>query len=370
MINTIRLIDTFLELVKISSPSGKEKNVADYILNQLEDIGVEAYEDDCGKVLNSTCGNIIIRIKGKSNKKVLFSAHMDTVTPCDNVNIVIEDEAIKSDGTTILGADDKAGIANILEMIRVIKENDIEHPEIIIVFSVSEETGLHGAKNIDLSHFGKIDYGYILDGGNSPGTCYNKAPYSAKGILKVIGKEAHAGSEPEKGINSLVVASEAITKLKIGRIDENTTCNMGIVEGGIATNIVMPEIKIHFEARSLYQDKLDKVLEEVDKVFTETSEKYKATFENSVKKGTLGFDISEECDTIKLFKEASENIGLEYKALPSGGGSDTNIYNMKGIESINIGIGMENVHTKEEYIKIEDLVNSTKLIVELIKVIK
>ncbi|MGL4913262.1 MAG: M20/M25/M40 family metallo-hydrolase [Romboutsia sp.] len=371
MINRERLVDSFLDMVKISSPSKNERKVADYILKELEKCEVEVYEDSCNEILESTSGNLIIRLKANngSDKKVLLSAHMDTVNPCENVNPIIEDGVIKTDKTTILGADDKAGIANIIEMIRVINENNIEHPEVIIVFSVAEETGLHGAKNIDLSKFGKIDYGYILDAGGKPGSCYNQSPYSANGVLKIIGKEAHAGAEPENGINSFVVASEATCKLKIGRIDENTTCNIGIAKGGIATNVVMPELELHFEARSLEEVKLDALLENVNSVFEETCAKYNAEFINTVQKGTPGFNLSEESDTMKLFKKACDNLGFEYNAYPSGGGSDTNIYNINGIESVNIGIGMSNVHTKEEYIEIEDMINSTRLILELISVV-
>lgn len=370
MINKERLINNFLDMVKISSPSGEERNIADYILRELENLDVEVYEDNCGKILNTTCGNLILRIKGSNDKKVLFSSHMDTVNPCENINPIIDNDIIRTDKTSILGADDKAGIANIIEMIRVIKENNIKHSEIIIVFSVSEETGLHGAKNIDLSKFNNIDYGYVLDAGGSPGVCYNRAPYSAKGVLKVIGKEAHAGSEPEKGINSFVIASEAVTKLKIGRVDENTTCNIGIVKGGLATNIVMQELEMHFEARSLYEDKLDELLGNVSLVFEETCKENNANFLNSVRKGTSGFNLSEDCGTIKIFKNACYNLGFEYKAYPSGGGSDTNIYNMKNIDCLNIGIGMSNVHTKEEYIEIKDLINTTRLLVELVSIIE
>lgn len=369
MINEERLVKSFLDMVKISSPSNEERNIANYILKELKKLEIEVYEDNCNEKLNSTAGNIIARLKGNSNKKILLSAHMDTVNPCEHVNPIIENGIIRTDKTTILGADDKAGIANIIEMIKVIKENNLEHADMIIVFSVAEETGLNGAKNIDLSKFEKIDYGYILDGGGRPGTCYNKSPHSANGVLKVIGKEAHAGAEPENGINSFVVASEAVTKLKIGRVDEETTCNIGVAKGGTATNVVMPSLELHFEARSLCEEKLDELLENVNSTFEQTCEKYNATFVNSVKKGTPGFSLSEDSETMKLFKKACENVGFEYKAYPSGGGSDTNIYNINGIDSINIGIGMSNVHTKEEYIEIKDLVDSTRLILELVLIV-
>lgn len=368
MINRERIVKNFIEMAKISSPSYKERNIADYILKEIEELGVKVYEDSSGEKILSNSGNIIIFLKGSKNKKVLLSAHMDTVNPCEDIVPIIENGIIKTDGNSVLGADDKAGIAAIIEMIKVIKEEKINHPDIIIVFSVAEETGLHGAKNIDLSEFGKIDYGYILDAGGEPGTCYNKAPYAANGKYKIIGKAAHAGGEPENGINAFGVAAQAVSKLNIGRIDESTTCNIGVVSGGIATNIVMPSIEMKFEARSLYEYKLDKLLEETDRIFKETCSDFGAEFINEVSRGkTKGYNIDESCDVIQIFKKSSEILGYNFKVMPSGGGSDTNIYNMRGIPSVNIGIGMENVHSTDEYIKIDSLVKTATLLVELMK---
>ena len=368
MINRDRIVKNFIEMAKISSPSYKERNIADYILKEIDELGIKVYEDSSGEKVLSNSGNIIITLKGRKNKKILLSAHMDTVNPCEDIVPIIENGIIKTNGNTVLGADDKAGIAAIIEMIKVIKEEKINHPDIIIVFSVAEETGLHGAKNIDLSKFGKIDYGYILDAGGEPGICYNQAPYAANGKYKIIGKAAHAGGEPENGINAFVVASQAVSKLNIGRIDESTTCNIGVVSGGIATNIVMPSIEMKFEARSLYEDKLDKLLEETDRIFKETCSSFGAEFINEVARGkTKGYNIDESCDVIQIFKKSSEKLGYNFKVMPSGGGSDTNIYNMRGIPSVNIGTGMENVHSTDEYIKIDSLVKTARLLVELIK---
>lgn len=368
MINRERIVKNFIEIAKISSPSYKERNIADYILKEIKELGVKVYEDNSGEKILSNSGNIIVFLKGSKNKKVLLSAHMDTVNPCEYIVPIVENDIIKTDGNSVLGADDKAGIAAIIEMIKVIKEEKIDHPDIIIVFSVAEETGLHGAKNIDLSEFGKIDYGYILDAGGEPGICYNRAPYAANGKYKIIGKAAHAGGEPQNGINAFVVAAQALNKLNIGRVDENTTCNIGVVSGGIATNIVMPSIEMKFEARSLYEDKLDILLEKTDRVFKETCSDFGAEFINEVARGkTKGYNIDESCDVIQIFKKSSERLGYNFKAMPSGGGSDTNIYNMRGIPCVNIGIGMENVHSTDEYIKIDSLVKTATLLVELMK---
>lgn len=368
MVNKERIVKSFIDMAKISSPSYGERGMADYIIKKLKELDLEVYEDKTGEKISGNAGNVITVLKGNKKKRLLISAHMDTVTPCEKIIPIIDGDIIRTDGNSVLGADDKAGIAAIIEMINIIKENEIEYPEIIVVFSVAEECGLHGAKNLDISKFGKIDYGYILDSGGEPGICYNMAPYAANGKYTIIGKAAHAGGEPENGVNAFVVASEAVSKLKIGRIDDDTTCNIGVVNGGIATNIVMPSIEISFEARSLYENKLDQLLEETSKVFEETCKKYNAKFINNVFRGkTKGYEIDEECETIELFKKSVENLGYKFELKPSGGGSDTNIYNMKGIPSVNISVGMENVHSTEEFIKIDSLVKTSSILIELIK---
>ena len=259
MVKENRLVQTFIDMASISSPSLKEREVGDYLLKALKELGMEAYEDNAGEVHGGNCGNIIGVLKAPGKKKVLFSAHMDTVLPCDKVTPIIENGIIKSDGTSVLGGDDKGGIAAILEMISVIKENNLDHPEIIVVFSIAEEIGLRGARAFDIEKYSP-DYSFILDSSGKPGEAIIQAPYSAKGEMKIIGKPAHAGISPENGINALTVASHAITKIKLGRIDSETTSNIGIVRGGEAVNIVMPELSIMYEARSFKVEKLDNLL--------------------------------------------------------------------------------------------------------------
>lgn len=368
MVNKERIVKYFIDMAMIPSPSYKERDMANYLIKELKKLGLEVYEDSTGEKILGNAGNIVAVLKGNKPKRLLISAHMDTVEPCEKITPIVEDDIIKTNGDSVLGADDKAGIASILELISILKENKIEHPEIVIVFSVAEECGLHGAKNIDLSKFGKINYGYILDAGGDPGICYNKAPYAANGKYIIVGKSSHAGLEPEKGVNSFIVLAKAINKLKLGRVNENTTCNIGVVNGGFATNIVMPRIEISFEARSLYEDELERLLKKTAHTLEETCKKYKAEFINNVYRGkTKGYELSEDHEVIKVFKKSVENLGYEFKLKSSGGGSDTNIYNMKGIPSVNISIGMENIHSTDEFIKIDSLVNTSMLLVELLK---
>lgn len=366
MVNRDRLVETFVEMARISSPSLKEKNVAEYIRKELEKLGMEVYEDNAGEKIGGNVGNIIGVLKGNGRKKIMLSAHMDTVLPCDKVTPIIDGNVIKSDGTTVLGGDDKAGIANIIEAIRVIKEKGIEHSEVVAVFSVAEEIGLLGAQYFNIEKYAP-DFSFVLDSSGAPGVAIVQTPYSAKGTLKIIGKPAHAGIAPEEGINALVVASQAITQIKLGRIDKETTSNIGIVNGGEAVNIVMPEVIIHYEARSFSEKKLDDLLGETDKIFREVAEKNGAKFENNVKKGYAGYHIEKNSEILTCFKNACDKVGALYIEQSTGGGSDSNIYNEKGYPALTIGVGMSKVHTKEEFIKIEDLVKTTELMIELIK---
>ena len=367
MINENRLVESFLEMVKISSPSKAEKKIGDYLKKVLTSLGLEVFEDEAGKLINGNCGNIIGILRAPTKKRFLFSAHMDTVVPCKEINPIVENGVIKTDGTSVLGGDDKGGIASIIEMLRVIKENNLEHPEIVVVFSVAEEIGLLGAKAFEIEKY-NIDYGFILDSGGKPGKIITQAPSAAKGTITIIGKPAHAGIAPENGINALVVASDAITKMKLGRIDAETTSNIGIIHGGEAVNIVMPEVAFEYEARSLSNKKLEKLLEETKNILKESCEKFGAKLEEDIEITYKGFSLESTEEIVQIVKKACENLGITSETLSSGGGSDTNIYNSKGIKSVNLAVGMSKVHTVEEYIEIVDLVNLSKLLLEIVKI--
>lgn len=366
MVNKERLINNFIDMVKIASPSLNERKIADYVKKQLEDLGLEVYEDEAGKSIGGNTGNIIGILRAPGKKKVMLSAHMDTVLPCENIKPIIEDGIIKSDGKTILGGDDKAGIANIIEAIRVIKENGYDHPEIIVVCSVSEELGLLGAKNLDIDRL-KPDYSFILDSGGKAGVAIVQTPFTARGEIVVIGKSAHAGIAPETGVNALTVAAHAITKLKLGRIDSETTANIGMVRGGEAINIVMPEVTLKYEARSFSGEKLDNLLKETDDVFKAITEKFGAKYIDKVDKGYAGYHLKDDEEIVQVFRKACENTGVSCVTKSTGGGSDSNIYSGQGYKAMTIGVGMSKVHTTEEYIEVEDLYTTTKLVVELLK---
>ncbi|MEG1870857.1 MAG: M20/M25/M40 family metallo-hydrolase [Peptostreptococcaceae bacterium] len=369
MKNSKRLIDEFLELVQIDSPSSKEGNVAKVLVKKLEEIGLSVEIDNAGEIHGGETGNVIARLKGnKEGKKLLFSSHMDTVSPGIGIKPIIDEEAriIKSDGTTVLGSDDKAGIAAILEGLRYIKENNIEHSDITVVFSIWEEGGLFGAKSLDYSKL-DIDYGFVLDSGGSPGEIIVKAPGQDRIEVEIIGKPAHAGLQPETGISAIMVASRAIENMNLLRIDEETTANIGIVNGGIATNIVMPELQIIAEARSLDEAKLDVQTKHMIETFKNAGQEFGARIEVETSRMYPPLNIDENDEIVEFTKKVFANINIEGKTASTGGGSDTNILNKNGIKAVNLGIGMKKAHTLDEYIAIEDLINSAKTVVEIIK---
>ena len=366
MIKKDRLVENFLDMVKISSPSKNERAMGDYLLKILKELGLEVREDNAGELNGGNCGNIIGILRAPGKKRLLFSAHMDTVVPCEKVVPVIENDIIKSDGTSILGGDDKGGIAAIIEMLRVIKENNLDHPEIVVVFSMGEEIGLLGSKSFDINSYG-VDFVFILDSSGKPGKIITKAPSAARGKITIIGKPAHAGISPENGINALTVAAHAITKIKLGRIDAETTSNIGVVKGGQATNIVMPSIELDYEARSLSNEKLNTLINETFDIFQKVCNEFGAILENNVKIEYPGFSLEDCEEIVKIVKTACENVGIKSETASSGGGSDTNIYNSKGVKSVNLAVGMTKVHTLEEYIEIKDLVDLSKILVEIVK---
>ncbi|MDR1831705.1 MAG: M20/M25/M40 family metallo-hydrolase [Fusobacteriaceae bacterium] len=366
MVNEKRLIGRFLDLVKIPSPSLHERRVGEYLIETLQEMGVTVTEDEAGVAEGGDCGNITAFIPGNGKRAVMFTAHMDTVVPCETIMPVEEAGVIRTDGTSILGGDDKSGIAAMLETAQVLLENELERPDIVLAFSIGEEIGLLGAKHFAIEKYAP-EFVYVLDSAGKPGVAVTKAPNSANGWIRIIGKAAHAGLAPETGINALTVAAHAITQIKLGRIDADTTANIGIVRGGEAANIVMPEVSMKYEARSFSAEKLDALLAETGEIFRRTAEKYGAIFENDVVKSYAGFDFPADAEILKPVREACANLGIPCVVEAGGGGSDANIYNGKGFSAINLSTGMSKVHTTEEYIEQKDIVDTARLILEMIR---
>lgn len=367
MINKDRIVEEFMKYVQIDSPTKNEKEFAEFLTKELKELGFDVYIDNAGDKVGSNTGNIIAKLKGTIDvEPILFSCHMDTVSPSIGIKPIIKDGVIYSDGTTILGGDDKAGIAAVIEALKVIKENNINHGPIEVVFSVYEEGGLNGAKNLE---YDKINSkrAFVLDSGGDPGQIIIQGPAQDKIDVKVIGKPAHAGVSPEEGISAINVAAHAISKMNLLRIDKDTTANIGKIEGGSATNIVTPEVTIKAESRSLSDEKLDKQTSHMVETFNDTAKEFGAKAEINVERMYSSFIIDDNDEIVNMVKKACENSNIKPFLDATGGGSDTNILNANGIKAINLGIGERKPHTLEEHMHIKDLVSSANLVLEIIK---
>lgn len=352
MINVDRLINTFLDLVRIDSPSGEEEAISQHLASLLVSLGLAVQRD--------AMNNVVARLPGVGTP-ILVNAHMDTVTPGRGVKPLIRDGVVYSDGTTVLGADDKGGLAVAIEVLRVILENNLDHHSVEIAFTVAEETGLNGAKSLDLQQFA-ARIGVGLDAGGGPGTIIVSAPSHDKIYATVIGKAAHAGAHPEEGINAIRVAAEAIAAMPLGRIDAETTANVGVIRGGQATNIVPERVEIQAEARSRDEDKLKAQTQSMVSVLEEAARRHNAKVDIQVEREYSAYTLGEQDEIIQRLSAACRQVGVEPLLLPSGGGSDANIFNAAGIQVANIGLGMTKEHTTGESIAVADMVACARIL--------
>jgi tripeptide aminopeptidase len=357
MINQDRLVSTFLELVQIDSPSGQEEEIARHLMAELRSLGLAVERD--------ATGNVIARLPGEG-PPILVSAHVDTVEPGRGVKPVITNGIITSNGTTILGSDDKSGVAAILEVLRVLVEQDLPHLPLEVALTVSEEIGLIGAKGLDLTNL-RAQEGIVLDSGGEIGAIVVAAPSQDKIRAVVHGKAAHAGVEPEKGVNAIVVAAEAIAAMPLGRIDEETTANVGRIQGGTATNIVPDRAEMAGEARSHDEMKLKAQVQAMTEALKKAASQHRATVEIDVQRSYSTFQLSEEDGIVRRAMAAAKALGLTPALVPSGGGSDANVFNAAGIATINISTGMDKVHTTKECIAVDDLVTCAEFLLAILE---
>jgi len=373
MVNRDRLADTFRFLVEIDSVSKEEAAISKEIQKILESVGAKIFIDNAGDRAGGNTGNLIARFEGNAAAPVLLlNAHMDTVQPGKGVKPILKDGIFTTDGTTILGADDKSAIAILLETIRILHENDLPFGPIELVFTICEEIGLQGAKHLDFSLI-TAKYGYALDATDTEGII-TRAPAANKVEFKVHGKDAHAGAAPEKGINAIFLASQAIAGLAIGRIDRETTCNIGIIEGGIATNIVPNLVTVKGEVRSHDKEKLMEITDRFVSGFKTVLDNYKkATGEEELPRLEFQVEsdfhrthIPEDHPVVTLAREAAENLGRKMVTKTTGGGADANIFFEKGIITGVLGTGMRDMHTVRESIKLDDMVEVVELLVEIV----
>lgn len=358
MIDRKRVLAEFLELIAIPCSTHDERQIGDLLTKRLQELGGTVREDKAGEAIGGNCGNLVADFPATDGLEalptVMLTAHMDCVEPCAGIHPVIEDGIIRSDGTTILGADDKAGVTAILEALRQLREHAIPHGPLQVVFTVAEENGVHGSQHLDSSLL-HADMGFTLDTHGHPGVMSYKAPGKNQIHIHIAGKAAHAGVEPENGINAIQAAGVLLADAPQGRIDVETTCNIGRIAGGSATNVVADSCDIYYESRSRDTEKLERITQRIIDHFRlgEESTGCKITAEVSPDYGP--YEIAKDAPAIKAAARAAEKLGFPVELEESGGGSDANHFNTYGVPTVVLGVGMTKCHTKDEYIEEEDL---------------
>jgi len=369
-----RLTETFIRLCEIASPSGHERAIADYLKSLFRELGAASVEeDDSAAQTGSDSGNLLIRFQGNQpgREGFFFSCHMDTVQPGEGIIVLLnEGNVFTSAGDTILGGDDKSGIAAIIETMRLLKESGASHPDIEILITTCEEVGLVGAKFFDAK---KVHghYGYALDSSGIDRVIVG-APAANKFSIEITGASAHAGLQPEMGINAIAVAAKAISQIKLGRLDAESTANLGLIAGGVATNIVPERVVIDGEVRSHDPKKLQAYSDEIERIFHETVAAWPETMtENGPKRPMVKINrmaeypamhLAPEAPVLRRIHAAERALGKTLEFIVAGGGSDANIFNDKGLPTAIVATGMDLVHTTGERLRLDDLVELTRLL--------
>ncbi|WP_423799026.1 tripeptidase T [Neobacillus sp. SAB-20_R2A] len=367
MINQERLLNEFLELVQIDSETKHEAEIAKVLKKKFSDLGLDVYEDDTTSITGHGAGNLVCTLAATKEgvDPIYFTSHMDTVVPARGVKPSIKDGYVVTDGTTILGADDKTGLSVMLEVIRVMKEQNIAHGQIQFVITAGEESGLVGAKALDPTLM-KAKYGYALDSDGLVGNVVVAAPTQAKIKTVIYGKTAHAGVAPEKGVSAITIAAKSIARMSLGRIDHETTANIGRFEGGQATNIVCDRVDILAEARSLIPEKMEAQAAKMKEAFETVASEMGGRAEVDVQVMYPGFKFGEGDQVVEIARKAAAKIGRSCELQHSGGGSDANVIAGFGIPTVNLAVGYEEIHTTNERMPIEELYKLGEMVLAII----
>jgi len=358
-----------LELACIDGVSLKERAVADFIKKRLQAVKIDVEEDDTAQKTGGNCGNLIIRMCPHNHDvgSLVLMAHLDTVTSTKGLKPIQQNGLITSDGTTILGGDDRAGVALILYILEEIKTRSLRHRNFEVVFSVAEEIGLLGALNLDVSRLLSGE-GYILDCSRKPGSYVTRTPTALYFRAEFIGRSAHAGVSPEKGINALSMVIEFLNNVPVGKIDDQTVANVGTIQGGTGTNVVPDKITICGEIRSLSQSRIASFQRAAEADALAIATKYGGQSTLTFSTGFEGFSLDTSVPTVKHLEDKIHLLGLTPHPLTYYGGSDANVLNQRGITAVTIGIGCNNPHSQDENIAIQDLVHSADLLMQLLSI--
>ncbi len=367
LVNRERMTELFLRLVQIDSGSENEAEICQFVAKQLSELGAEEVSiDNASEKLGGTGGNVFARFKGTVNAQpVLLSAHLDTVSPTKGIKVIRTETEIKTDGTTILGADNKAGVALILEAIRTLRERNLPHPPIEVVFTIREEKGLLGAKIFDKSKLNSR-YGIVVDGSGEPGDLIVGSPTHVRFEAVFYGKAAHAGVEPEKGVNAIAMASAAIAAMNWGRLDEDTTANVGVIEGGQAMNIVADRCKVIGEFRSHDPQRVEALVTKWKQICEQVAEKFGGKIDLTFEKTFDAIRLSPDEPIVKAAMKALRDLGLSPNLKRMGGGTDGNVFVAHGIQCLVLPTGGEGYHSPNERLVLKNFYTMGEVLVRTI----
>jgi tripeptide aminopeptidase len=345
----------FVELAAIPSPSGRERVVADRVTGYLLALALEVDEDDAGARIDSTMGNLLCRVEPTAEGTPLFfCAHLDTVPVEAEIEPVVEDGVVRNAAGTILGADDKSAVAAMLEATRRVVAENRPHAGIELLFTPKEEVGLRGADAFDASRL-EARVGYVYDHAGPVGEVILGAPYQRKLDVVFRGRSAHAGMYPEEGRSAIAAAARAISDLRLGRLDEETTANVGQIVGGTARNVVPDRCTLLAEARCHDEAKLGELVQEMLETITFAAQVADCDVETKVEGHARGYRFRREDEPVRLAVAALERAGIQPTFGLSGGGADANVFNDRGLQCLNLANGMTDIHTPNERIALEDL---------------
>lgn len=356
----------FITLASLNSLSRQEGCLAQYLIRRLREMDLAPAVDGSAVRSGSDTGNVIVRLPGTApGDVVLFCAHMDTIGPTEGMTPVLRDGVVYSNGETVLGADDKAGIAILLTLLAELREGKIAHPDLEVVFTVQEEVGLCGAKHLDAEL--KASLGYVLDGDGPVGTIINRTPSKVDLDFMIEGKAAHAGICPEAGVNAIVAAAKAIARLRTGRIDAATTSNVGLISGGRIRNMVADRAEVIMEVRSTDASRLESEVKAVREAFREEAAAAGAglTVRKAVPFET--FTIPETHPVVANAVRAAQALGITPRLWTSGGGMDANVFNSRGLACVALGIGIEDPHSPKEHIAVAQMETGVEFLKALVQ---
>lgn len=360
MSNTLPLsnaLPLFLELAATPSPPGEERAVADRVIRELQDLGLEVEEDGAGEIVGSTIGNLLCRLPGRAEEgtPIFFCAHLDTVPPQGSLDPVVgEDAIVRNAGGTILGADNKSAVVAMIEAARRIVEERLPHAGVELLFTPKEEVGLLGAGAFDHTRL-EAELGFVYDQAAPIGDVIMGAPYGRTIGVRFHGRPAHSGMVPEEGRSAIAAAARAIADLRLGRIDEETTANVGTITGGSARNIVPEWCELQAEARSHDARKLADLVQEMLDTFAFAASVAECTVETEVSETYQGYRFKDSDPVVQLARTALERCGYELVPALTGGGADANVFNARGLPCLNLANGMMEIHTADEHIAVADL---------------